>query len=388
MLGIQGTIETMPVDDLLIYLLRRGLEGTVRCAQGPREKTFAVVGGEAIMASSNNPREYLGQFLINFGHISEEQLDQAFETQKETNVYLGRILTMIGLVDEASLQTILQLKIRETILSLTDWTHGTFEFSQGEIPELGPGVQASVGLQNIKDETAFRKTAWASIRQVFPSGSDHLEINREALGGESLHPLDEQIMRLAENEESLDSISLHLHATEFAFYQRLFALNAKGVVHTVQKDQKDESIDIEVVEANQIPVIVGQRLDLAAILERVEQLLRKEQFSEAEAMAIQAVSLAPTDATAQQSLKEAELRLLDQLRERHQSARLAPSLIGDPSSEGHRLSPAERYLLKRFDGGRTLQQVIRVSPIRELDALKLVDQFVQSNLVIMQPPSP
>jgi hypothetical protein len=45
------------------------------------------------------------------------------------------------------------------------------------------------------------------------------------------------------------------------------------------------------------------------------------------------------------------------------------------------LTAPERYLLSRFDGKRELRSIVQVSPIRELDALKFVRQFVDAGVV-------
>jgi hypothetical protein len=45
------------------------------------------------------------------------------------------------------------------------------------------------------------------------------------------------------------------------------------------------------------------------------------------------------------------------------------------------LTPQERYLLSRIDGIRDIKAIIRVSPIRELEALKCFVAFVGQGLV-------
>ncbi len=384
MQGIQGDLQTMSVTDLLLFLLEKKLKGTIRCAQGPREKSVVVVDGHAVMASSNDAREYLGQFLINFGHLTEEQLDDAFETQRQTKVYLGRILTMIDLVTEPELETVLQLKIRETVLSLTEWTHGTFHFDRDVLPDLGPGVQVSVPVNNIRDEAEFRRTAWTSMRQVFPRGSDFLEIDRSKLAPDHNNPLDNRILELAEQGESIDGIGLHLHATDFALYQRLFSLSRLGVLEPREALEGDEPLDVEVVELDSIPEVMGEAANLDTLIEQVRTFLEKGLFQEAEQLARTVAALDPANAELQALVKETETGLLAELRESLLRATVTPKMIKNPDTvEGLRLSAAERYLLKRFDGTRSLRQVIRVSPIRELDALKLIRRFVDSGVVTL-----
>ena len=90
----------MPLKDLVVYLGNRRSTGVLNLEQGAIRKQIVMIGGDVINASSNEPREYLGQFLINLGQISEEQFHRAYETQRETRIFLGRILVMIGAVRE------------------------------------------------------------------------------------------------------------------------------------------------------------------------------------------------------------------------------------------------------------------------------------------------
>ncbi|MDF1564952.1 MAG: DUF4388 domain-containing protein [Deltaproteobacteria bacterium] len=387
MVGLQGDLRTMSLAELLRFVVGKGLKGTIRCAQGPNEKSFVVIDGQAVLASSNDAREYLGQFLINFGHVTEQQLDEAFETQRQTTVYLGKILTMIDLVSEPELEAVLQLKIRETVLSLTEWTYGTFFFQQDVVPDLGPGVQVAVTLANIEEEADFRRTAWESIRQVFPRGTDLLRVDRAALAADHNNPLDLRILEYAEQGESIDGIALHLHATPFAFYQRLFSLYRLGVVAPVEAPELDE-VEVEVVDLDAIPDVMGAAADLGSLLAQVKTFLEAGRFDEAETVARRATALEPTDATAQTALREAELLLLTRLRDELLVQPRCPRLVRDPRQlDPQSLGPAERYLMKRFDGTRTLSQVIRVSPIRELDALKLVKRFLATGVVVLEEPA-
>jgi hypothetical protein len=45
------------------------------------------------------------------------------------------------------------------------------------------------------------------------------------------------------------------------------------------------------------------------------------------------------------------------------------------------LSAPERYLLSRIDGLRTVEAIVQVSPIHELDALRCFKGFVEQGLI-------
>ncbi len=397
--GLTGQVAVMPVRDLVRYLVDKGLGGTIHCEQGTLQKSVTLQEGRITSASSSDPREYLGQFLINYGHINEEQLTQAFETQQETRIMLGRILVMIGLVDEAVIQQVLALKIRETLLSLLEWEHGLFHFMPGSEDNAGI-VEVSVSLDEVLAEAEFRRTAWESIRQVFPHGDMALSVEETRVPEVPEHPLDARILELARKGESIDSIALALHATPFALYQRLFALHRAGVVSPAPAGHVELELDFEVEEATEqadepldlvveapIPEVLGEETPLAEIVGRTRDFLREGKYEEAHHLASRAIELAPASPEVEAVLMEAETGLLAELRGQLLARPLAPRVIAAPARlRSMRFTPAERYLLKRFDGKRTLKQIIRVSPIKELEALKAVRRFTQAGLIRLAEP--
>ena len=128
MRGLLGDFSTMPLKDLVVYLGNRRATGTLALERDAVRKRVHLVNGLVVKASSNQRREYLGQFLINLGHITEDQFNKAYETQQETRVFLGKILAMIGLVPEKVILNGLSLKFRETLLEAFQWETGSFSF--------------------------------------------------------------------------------------------------------------------------------------------------------------------------------------------------------------------------------------------------------------------
>ncbi len=164
----------MPLKDLAVYLWNRQATGTLTLERESTRKQVTLKDGFVINAYSNLPREYLGQFLINLGHISEEQFNRAFETQKETKVFLGRILVMIGLVSEPVVTTVLNLKFRETMLEAFDWPQdATFSYEQ-KVEKQTDNLNVKVSLLDIHKESDFRAQAWEQFRAAFPSGNSTL----------------------------------------------------------------------------------------------------------------------------------------------------------------------------------------------------------------------
>jgi hypothetical protein len=372
MKGLNGDLSTMPLADLVVYLGNRRASGTLTLDQAHTHKEVVLQGGAVRGASSNLPREYLGQFLINVGQITEDQFHKAYETQRETEVPLGRILVMIGLVTADSLQHALALKFRETLLSAYDWTAGHFAFDPTRMSIPAEAVELSVDLFDIHREGALRETAWRAIRGTFPRGDVPLEIFSENLP-EVPRPgsFDERLIALAREGLTIEELALALHATDFLLYHRLFALLRLDAVRILPPRPAGAGTGLK----------LGAEPPSGEIISFARRYLEAGQLREAEALARRAYEQAGSPETSE-LLKDVEARLLAHLRQQLMEPGHAPRLLISPAQvKSTEMSAPERYLLSRVDGTRPLRAIVQVSPLRELDALKYFQEFIERKLV-------
>ena len=369
MRALMGSLGLMPLHEVVDFLGRRRATGTLVCERGTVRKSCHVVEGVASEASSNDPREYLGQLLINFGHINEEQLGKAFQTQQETHIRLGRVLVMVGAVKAEAVRETLALKIRETLLDAMLWDSGTFHFDEST-PPTGDELEARVQLADVAREAEFRSTAWQAFRSAFPSGASALEVDEarapRALEGASVNA---RLIKLAREGRTIDEIGLALHATDFHLYQRLYALHTQGVLRAAP-------VRPGTVAANG-PAVSPDRL-----LAEARRHLLEGRLVEAEECAARAVAVAPGLASAVALVREARSALAEQLRSSFLKPPRTPALKV-PVHDVPRLtlSAPERWILGRCDGSRDVAQIVQIAPLPELDVLKAMRRFVDAKIV-------
>lgn len=367
MRGLTGDFATMPLKDLVVYLANRQATGTLILEHGTTIKQAVLDEGQVVNASSNVPNEYLGQFLINLGHINEEQFHRAYETQQQTKVFLGRILLMIGLVSEENLHAVLSLKFRETLLDAFDWRDGSFAFEPGRKPELPDGLAVHVPLVDVHKEADFRVQAWQHFRRAFPRGSCTLTLKRENL---EVPPrpgsMDEKALHFIEAGMTLEEIGLRLHATDYFLYNRLYALYRLGalIVH-----DRVEEFDVDV------DLGLGDSPTADELVAHARAFLSQGNTRDAWSLARRANQLAP-GLDAALLLRQVEVAWLPQLKVDLVVGGRVPRLLLTPGELGQlSLSAPERYLISRIDGVRTVQAILRVAPLRELEALAFLDRF-------------
>jgi hypothetical protein len=374
MRGLMGSFAVLPLTDLLELIGRRQLAGSLSCERGTVRKTLLLTAGAAVGAASNDPREYLGQLLINFGHINEEQLQKAFQTQEETKVRLGKVLTMVGLVTPETVREVLAIKIRETILDVFLWDSGLFSFDDTP-PAPVDDLDATVPLPDIAREAEFRATAWNAFRGEFPTGAASLVLD-EARLPPALDPatVDGRLLSLARDGKTIDEIGLALHATDFHLYQRLYALARQGLLKAAPP-------------RGSVVAALEEAVASAELQEQARGLLADGRLEEAEQQAARAVELAPGAEAARALLAEAERRLSERLRgELLEPPRVARLRVRPGEIARLRLSSADKYLLSRCDGRRTVRQLVQIAPLRELEVLKAVRRFADAEVVELVTP--
>jgi hypothetical protein len=359
----------MPLSELVEFLARRAVTGSLTCERGAVRKTVYLRDGSAVGAASTDPREFLGQLLINFGHIDEEQLAKAFRTQQETRIRLGKVLTMVGLVQPRVLRESLSIKIRETLLDVFRWESGAFRVDEEAPAAPEDELAVSVPLSDILKEAEFRATAWDAFLAQFPSSGATLIVDESripASAGEGT--IDGKLLMLAASGRTIDEIGLALHATEFHLYQRMYALARRGVV---------TAVDIEMID-EPIPEDAGR---VQAVLEESARLLAEGRPAEAEMAAARALAAAPSSDEARQALAAAREALGASLRASLDRRFIPVVRLSASEIAGLGLDASQKYLISRCDGRRALGQIAQVAPLDELEVLKAFRSFVVRGVV-------
>jgi hypothetical protein len=387
MRGLSGDFSTMPLKDLVAYLGSRRVTGMLRVMRAGVRKLILLREGQVLSASSNQPREFLGQFLINMGHLNEEQFSKAYAIQRETKVPLGKILVMAGLVPEKTVRSALNLKFREALLDMFSWEEGEFSFDAGTASEL-EGVPVQVELTEVHREGEFRETAWQAIRAVFPSGNLCLSVDESRLP-EPPKPgsLDARLVKRIREGLSIDEMAKALHASDFLVYQRLYALHRLEAVKVLstpparKRPVQEEDVEAQVVDLD----VIGAESSTSEVVQAAQSYLENGNFRDGEALARRAHEMAPSPET-EALLRSAEAALLGALRRDMLEKPHVPTLLVPPAQlKSTQLSSPERYLLSRIDGKRDLGGILSMSPLKELDALKYIRAFVDSGLVKLTP---
>ena len=167
-MGLSGNLKTMLPGDLLQWLSLGQKTGTLVITNKRVEKKIFFKQGRVISSASNDPREYLGQFLMSHGYLTEPELKKAMEVQLQSGILLGKILVMIDVISELDLQRLMRLKAEEEIYDVFLWNDGDFYFLDDELPQMEM-IPLQVDVTGIMMEGTRRVDEWARIRETSSS---------------------------------------------------------------------------------------------------------------------------------------------------------------------------------------------------------------------------
>src|SRR5689334_22855532 len=166
-MALSGNLKTMLPGDLLQWLSLGQKTGTLVVSNSRVEKKIFFRNGRVISSASNDPREYLGQFLMSHGYLTEPELTKGMEVQRQSGILLGKILVMINVITEEDLQRLMRRKAEEEIYDVFLWNEGQFEFREDEVPQ-NEMIPLQIDVTGIIMEGTRRIDEWSRIRQVIP----------------------------------------------------------------------------------------------------------------------------------------------------------------------------------------------------------------------------
>jgi tetratricopeptide (TPR) repeat protein len=375
-MGLTGDFGTMPLPDLLQWLAISQKSGILLLQRGDVVKEIYFRQGKIVASASNDPREYFGQFLLSYGKITERDLVSAFSRQGETGIRLGRILVMDGILQEDEVQRFLRIKAEETIYDLFLWEQGAFKF-YNDAPAQDGHVAIEMDVTSILMEGTRRADEWARIRRVFPTSAAVIRINAEGLTRAILaDPLYNRMIQLMETPRRISDLCLMFHASDFAVNRTLYDMYRMGIVEVVD------------VPAPPPPSEVRLEESLRSLCNHGLKLFNTGQYEQAIETFKQVLILSPNHALAQTMTSKAYKEIKASLVSDEFSIEHVPYLRRALSDLNElSFTPQENYILSRVNGGTSVQSIIRISPIQEIQALMIFKKLAKEGLIGFLAPS-
>jgi hypothetical protein len=371
-MGINGTLTTMSVPDLLQFLAAGRKTGTLKFGRGKVIKEIYFENGLIVGGNTNDPKEYFGQVLLHYGKLDEAQLQAAMELQRKSGGKLGEILSSKGFLTEAEVLEILRIRTLDIIYDLFLWEEAHFEFFEND-PLPDDVIRIEVVPTNVIMEGIYRIDELARFRTLIPSDRVVLELVAGWTSTLSMGKEIRQILYFLEKKMSVAEICYNIHASSFHVYAQLYELVSKGIVRVVG-------------EAPAAPEAAAGTTELPEAIDELLWIARRELKEDNVELALsvlqQVLQREPKNEDAQGLLAQAEERFIKKVYESDLSPKSIPNILVQPDTLTHeQISPQEGFVLSRINGVWDVESILSICPFREADSLRMMKTLLDKKII-------
>ncbi len=370
-MGLQGNLKTIVLSDVLQWISTSRKTGIlhIRGTNGVTKRIF-FRGGMICSTASSDPREYLGHFLISRGYLTEDQLNKAMETQIQTGIKLGKVLVMVGIIEEDQLMGMLKLKAEENLYGLFLWDEGEFTFE--DLQEIDEDmIHMALDVTSLIMEGIRRMDEWGRIRKVIRN--DGIVFRKVSGKGNDSGPVlkgfEQRALALFDGSRSLAEVALELHATEFQSSPR-------SPISSSKRDSWNRQ------ERRKAPRKPPTRIFNANCWKRRESALEDKRFEEAVNLYGYLFKYLPKDEEVTRGLAMAEEGSCQlYFKETVPLSAVLELAVPLQKLAKENISPHEGFLASRVNGTWDISSILKVSPMAERQALKAIRKLLDKGIL-------
>jgi hypothetical protein len=359
----------MPFADLLQWVSQSRKTGTLSVEGDPFNKKIYFRDGLVAAASSENPKEFLGYYLVGWEYIGDEELQELLDMQDQYGTLLGELLVIVGRLSREELQHILQVKTEETIYELFLWEEGAFRFLENILPakKFQP---LNIPVDMLILEGVRRVDEWTRCRETIPDPRWKPKLVR-AVDVKELGQTELTILREINGENSIEDIALAcrlalFHVLLFVYQgvtHGLFELNSPGNDGSTPIPGFSEVSWRTLIRHAESEITSGK---LMPGYRRLTEL--RKRFADRREVLEQLAIL--------------ETKLAAELDQLALDDNAVPELAMAPAElTSESFSPQEGFLLSRINGVYRLKEILRMVPGSSLEVRLMIDALIRRGVI-------
>lgn len=381
-MGVSGNLKTMLPGDLLQWLSLGQKTGTLVVARQAVEKKIFFKAGRILSSASNDPREYLGQFLMSHGFLSEEELRKAMEVQQQSGILLGKILVTIGLITEQDLMRLMRIKAEEEIYDVFLWTDGEFHFIDGELPQMQM-IPLKIDVTGIIMEGTRRVDEWPRIREAVEHDGMVPVLEKAVEPAADLEDVQRTVVHAIDGKRSISEIILESRAPSFVVCSTVYTLIREGFAR-IEDPTREAAAKIQ-SQSGAFPKMFDDGDEIQAMLNAAQVALKEKNYERTQRLLKAAQNLDPNHPRIRASIRGAEAVILAELHNVGILESKIPKVVKtfDEISQMN-FTPNEGFLLSRINGTWDLGSIVKISPIRESDAMLIFYKLWKDGIVAFE----
>jgi hypothetical protein len=381
-MSVSGNLKTMLPGDLLQWLSLGQKTGTLFVSNKGTEKKIFFRNGRVISSASNDPREYLGQFLMSHGYITEPELMKAMEVQAQSRILLGKILVMIDVITEEDLQRLMRLKAEEEIYDIFLWNEGDFQFIDDELPQMEM-IPLQVDVTGLIMEGTRRVDEWNRIHTLIGHEGLVPAIVKELPPEELEDDAQRMVVNAIDGRRSLAELVLESRSSSFNVASAVYHLTREGYVKLTDPTIVQEPEPKAAEEPAPFEDFTEDD-EIVSLIARAQQSLRGREYEKAQRLLKAAENLDPNHQRVRNAIKGAEAAIMSDLRGQGLHDSKVPR-VAKPLEEITQMNftPNEGFMLSRINGQWDLGSLMKISPIREPDAMLIFYKLWRDGIITL-----
>ena len=420
---IFGTLDTMPLSSLIRWLAEAEKSGVLEIERDRRCKAIEFRKGFVGACVSDDPSGRIGQVLLSRGKITKEHLQEALALQEVSHKQLGLTLIEMGVLSQEELARFIATKAEETILGLFDWEDAIFRFHEGATLNCYP-IEVTLSASDVLRRGIRHQNELKEIRKVFKSSGLVLRrTDRAERHGLADDTNAGQIFASIDGERTLAEVFLRSHALQFLVLKFLFKLYKDGIVEIVEERppssdsptlldlpapmiKHEQSIwkpldagsysesenvtrgpdlqrDADGREAHQPSGVSGDdgsELEVEVAL----RLIARGDYALALDLLNAAYRLKPGDSSLAQLIDRAETALVKSVGSTLSSPKIPVVITPIEEMAKRQIGSKESFVLGLIDGRTSIKSIIWLSPLREVEALRALQQLLDDGLIALK----
>lgn len=373
-MSLTGSLNSMDFAELLQWLARGMKTGTLLIANGSVQKQVFFREGRIIASASSDRTEYLGHFLVSHGFLDEVTLAKAMDMQEGNRMLLGKILLTIGAISEPDLEKMLRLKAEESIYEIFTWTEADFQFLEDELPAFEM-VPISIDVQTLVLRGAKRLDDWIRIRESIPS-KICVAVSVGNLVAPEGDPGAEKLLRLVNDDRTIEEIGLETHSSEFYVCRVLWEQMQLGHLKVVRP--RSATVEPEAGTPD-------DSIDSKALIEAGAKHLEERKLLRALRHVRAAQDLEPDSAATRESAERLEHAIRATLVEAGVTSGAVPHLSGNLEDLANlEISAEAGFILSRINGSYDIGTIQKISPIRTLETGAVLCKLLEAGHIYFE----
>src|SRR5688500_12516532 len=261
----------------------------------------------------------------------------------------------------------MRIKAEEEIYDVFLWEDGEFQFIDGELPQMQM-IPLKIDVTGIIMEGTRRVDEWPRIREVVEHDGMIPTIEKPVEPAADLDDVQRTVLHAIDGKRNITEIMLESRAPSFVVCSTVYTLVREGFARIA--DPTLEAADKMQSQSGGFPRMFEEGDEIQAMLNSAQAALKEKNYERTQRLLKAAQNLDPNHPKVRASIRGAEAVILAELHNLGIIESKVPKVVKSFEDIAQmNFSPNEGFLLSRINGTWDVGSIVKISPIREPDAM-------------------